>query len=320
MKKLYTVEKHFLICKECSKKYRNLKALHIHIRAHGVNQAEYYQTHYPRKDLYDGKFIKYKNREFYFTHDFNTKKNMKNWLESKSDREIIDYCRSLLIERRDAKGLKYSLSHIEAKSIMFPPLNYFLEKDLNYYQMCADIGLEPRLYDFNQFTYGHGKGNPENLIKVDSREQMPLKFKHFTIEVEKLDFGDYTLSNQEICRGVYIERKSLNDFIGTMSKGRDRFENEIQRAVKSNGYIVVLVEAPFKYAMSYDKNPINSKIKATPEYIFHRMRQLMQIYDNIQFLFVESREESSRIIEKLLTCKGACKNVDLQLFYDLGRL
>lgn len=320
MTKLYSVDQEYLICRECKKHYESLKALHVHIRAHGMNQAEYYQTHYPRRDLYDKSFIKYKNRDYYFNSEFNSKSNLKKWLATKNDDEILIYCRSALLKRSREKKLKYSLSQVETRSLNFPPINYFLSKNLDYYKLCSEAGLQPRLNSFEQFTYGYGKNNLENVIKVDSREQRPLKFKNFTIEVEKLDFGDYTLSNQEVCGNIYIERKSLNDFIGTMSKGYDRFKNELCRSQKAESYMVVVIEAPFKYALNYDKIPLFSKIKATPDFIFHRLRSLMQEYDNLQFLFVNSREESSRIIEKILTCKGVCRNVDLQLFYDLGRL
>jgi len=313
-------KREYLTCKECGQEFQELKNLHLHIRSHDLRQVDYYQKFYPKRDLYDNTFIAYKNRDFYFSNDFNTKKNFKNWLEGQSRIAALNYCTNLLKRRVNEKNLKYSLSQVEAKSINFPPINYFLAKEYDYYGICESIGLKVRLNNFDEFKYGYGFKNPENMIIVDSREQKPLKFSRFNIEVGKLEFGDYTLNNQEICQNIYVERKSLNDFIGTISGGYERFTNEIERAVAANGYLVVVVESSFKNVMNFDKFATFSKMKATPEFIFHRVRELMQKYENIQFLFVESREESARVIEKILTCKGSCKNVDLQLFYDIGRI
>ena len=52
-----------------------------------------------------------------------------------------------------------------------------------------------------------------------------IKFSEETI-VKKLDYGDYTLHDEELAVGCYIERKSINDLIGTMSGGLERFKKE----------------------------------------------------------------------------------------------
>lgn len=71
-------------------------------------------------------------------------------------------------------------------------------------------------------------------------------------------------------------------------------------------------------ALSFQYLPhISKKIKATPEFIFHNVRSLIQDYNNLQFLFVDGREEIKRTIEAILASKCFYKKVDLQLAYDL---
>ncbi len=110
----------------------------------------------------------------------------------------------------------------------------------------------------------------------------------------------------------------LSDFIGTMSGGYERFIKEIERAQDADAYLVVLVEDSLTHAMSFPYLPhISKKIKATPEFIFHRVRNLIQKYPHIQFLFVNGRVKASRVIERIFTCGCAYKKVDLQYAYDL---
>lgn len=68
-------------------------------------------------------------------------------------------------------------------------------------------------------------------IIIDSREQTPLNFTRWTdvaVEVGTLTTGDYALKNLET--RAACERKSLNDLVGSLSSGRERFEAELTRA------------------------------------------------------------------------------------------
>jgi hypothetical protein len=152
---------------------------------------------------------------------------------------------------------------------------------------------------------------------------MLLKFllKLFILALIKtLSFGDYACSNDNC--GCFIERKSLSDFISTLSvKNFDRFKNEIEKAKKNNSYVIVMVEETLQNALSFQYLPhISKKIKATPEYIFHNVRELLQSYDNLQFLFVDGRGEMTRIIESIFASNCFYKKIDLQLAYDMKLL
>ena len=65
---------------------------------------------------------------------------------------------------------------------------------------------------------------------------------------------------------------------------------------------------------------ISKKIKATPEFIFHRVRMITQKYPNVQFLFVNGRKEATRVVERIFTSGCAHEKHDLQLAYDMRKL
>ena len=69
-----------IVCKICDKEFETDRQLHAHLKAHKIRMVEYYQTYYARHDRYDGKIIKFKNKEQYFTSDFNNRGNLKKWL------------------------------------------------------------------------------------------------------------------------------------------------------------------------------------------------------------------------------------------------
>ena len=120
----------------------------------------------------------------------------------------------------------------------------------------------------------------------------------------------------------YIERKSLADFISTLSTlNYERFCREIERAGEQDANLIILVEESLSKALSFPFLPhISKKIKATPEFVFHNVRQLIQEYPSIQFLFVKGMQESSRLIQRIFICGGMHKEIDLQLAYDMKLL
>lgn len=79
-------------------------------------------------------------------------------------------------------------------------------------------------------------------IVVDTREQRPYQFEKYDVEAIRhtLKTGDYSLAGYE--DRVAFERKSLDDLIGCLTNGRDRFERELARA-KELDFFAVIVEA-----------------------------------------------------------------------------
>jgi ERCC4-type nuclease len=93
-------------------------------------------------------------------------------------------------------------------------------------------------------------------IIIDSREQSPWAWEpsDATVEIAGLACGDYSLaSDTEVPKRkgqlrpvrFSIERKSLDDFIGTISTGWDRFQRELTR-MENFPARVVIVEGDFE--------------------------------------------------------------------------
>ena len=75
------------VCKIDGEKFETEKQLHMHLRKHKMRMAEYYQKYYPRRDLLTGDLIKFKNKAHYFANYFNSRPNMKKYLESASQED-----------------------------------------------------------------------------------------------------------------------------------------------------------------------------------------------------------------------------------------
>jgi len=317
-----------VICKIDGEAFDSDKEFHKHLRKHKMRMAEYYQTYYPQYDLYTTDIIKFKNKEQYLSADFNSKTNLRLWLKNQSEEKRKEYCQNVLADRKEKKELVYSPTQVELRSIMSPPIQYYDEIFgwNGYYKLCSELGFKNKHSNFGEIVSGAEYNKPEYKIFIDTREQKPLKFNR-GVEVRTLKFGDYAFSSKTASCNCYIERKSLSDLIGTLSGGYERLIKEIKRTQEDDAYLVVLVESKFSNAMyfnhrikSYNGEKVFKKVKATPEFIFHRIRSLIQKYPYIQLLFVNGRKESARVVDRIFTCGCAWKRVDLQLAYDLGKL
>jgi len=309
-----------VICKVDGKEFKDEKSLHLALRGYGLNKEKYYHQYFPKKDLLTGDIINFKSKEQYFGSDFNDKNNMKKWLKEQTIDKAKEYCKEILIRRKKDKNLTHSPSQIELRTIMSPSVIFYNSIFKNYYDLCSSLGLENKfIHPENISNQFKNKLNVNETIYVDTREQNWLKFD-VPFEIKTLPYGDYTCSNDN-CK-CYIERKSLSDFISTLSsRNFERFNNEILKAKKDGAYLVVLVEEKLSNALSFQYLPyISKKIKATPDFIFHNVRTLVQEYDNLQFLFVDGRKEMKRIIEAIFSSKCFYKKIDLQLAYDMKLL
>ena len=303
-------------CSACSEEFETDRQLHAHLKKHSLRVVEYYQKYFPRHDLYDQKIIRFKNKDQYFRDDFNTITNLKKWLKDKPIEESKSYCQNILTKRKNNKNIKYSPTQVELRTIQSPPIQYYNEIFFDYYGLCEKLGFKNKYKNLTKIIDGKEYDKKKYKILIDTREQKPLKFERETIS-QKLDYGDYAFSHPKYTCNCHIERKSLSDFISTISGGHDRFVNELERAKENKAYLIILVEESLSNALSFQYLPhISKKIRATPEFIFNRVRNLIQEYPNVQFLFVNGRKESSRMVELIFTCGCVYKKVDLQLAYD----
>ena len=101
-----------VICKVDGKEFKDEKSLHLALRGYGLNKEKYYHKYFPRKDLLTGEVINFKSKDQYLNSDFNDKNNMKKWLRDQPSEKAKEYCKELLIKRKDSKNLIYSPIHL----------------------------------------------------------------------------------------------------------------------------------------------------------------------------------------------------------------
>lgn len=82
-------------------------------------------------------------------------------------------------------------------------------------------------------------------IAVDNREQNPYHFDGYscTVEAATIGTGDYSVVG--FTDKIALERKSIDDLLGCLTSGRERFERELARS-RSLDRFCVLVEAAFE--------------------------------------------------------------------------
>lgn len=103
-------------------------------------------------------------------------------------------------------------------------------------------------------------------VIIDTREQAPWGLAPFGCEVKirKLNAGDYALEGDD--DNFAIERKSLNDFLGTVSTGWERFQREVGRMASMVARPIV-VEGDFaEFCYTTEKGQL-----IAPQHPHHRL-------------------------------------------------
>ena len=311
-----------MICLADNSEHADLVALHKHLRTLKITQELYYTKYYNKKDLLTGEDIEYKNPEQYLSSDFCNKNNIRKFVKEKPV-EAKAWAIQWLKSRKEKKGLKLAPTQVELRSLQCPSIKYY-DSVGGYSTICESIGLQLRYSgELTREPLG------DAIIIQDTREQKPLKLKR-KIVIEKLDAGDYGLAGTHD-KKIYIERKGLSDFLGTMvtketkdggesKHGISRFRAELDRAKESGSYIIMLVESSINDALGFQYLPQTRYTRATPEHIFKNLRNLIQDYSNFQVVFVDGRIEASKILERLFEAGESVKQVDLQYAYETGKL
>lgn len=299
-------------CKVCGYSVYTEKSLNLHLKRHGLTKEEYYYQYYNRKDLLTGEPIEFKSAEQYLISDFNSKKNLNTYLNSLEKFKGQNYLLTKLQEYAKKKELKYAPSSVELRTIKQLPTINFFEKffDGGYVEACFKINFKC-LWKYDNWK----SADLINLsLRTDTREQSPLQIpaRHKN-EVLKVNYGDYECLEPKC--NIHIERKGLSDFLGTMSQGYERFEREIEGALKNKINLVILVEEDINDALGFDYLP-HIYTKATPDFIFHRMRDLCRRFNNIQFVFVQGRKHSVKFMEQIFSNGDSAFKYDLQYIYE----
>ena len=323
-----------LLCRFDSTSHADLGALHEHLKRFRVSREKYYTLYHERKDKLTGAPIPFKDFEQYLSQEFATKVTMKKWL-AKNPEEGLAWSKAWLARRKESKGLVYAPSQAELRMLQCPSMPYYEQMAANeggYYGVTRALGyadrytLEPLSFDLS----------PTAQIIRDSREQNPISFKYKT-RSEALSVGDYALASP-YDKGTRIERKSLNDFAGTLTdrkvsrkggrKGTgivdssfQRFDRELVRAKEQNLYVVMVVESSITDVQRLDYLPQTQWTKASPSYLLCNLRILLTHYPlNFQCVFTDGREEMARVMVKIFALGEQVKRLDLQFHLEIGTL
>lgn len=299
-------------CKICSQTFKSESGLHKHFKSHGITMAAYYTTYYPRQSLLHRTPIPFKNKKDYFNTDFCNRNEFIEWCKQEDKQTVAAYIIKKISSRVKEKELKFAPFHLELQSLNLPSIDLCQKIFGSYSEVCKQVGVPPMFNKsinqkfFNSYV-------PDDLtIFIDTREQEPLTFKNSSLM--KLDFGDYTTSG-EYYSYTYVDRKSETDFKSTLSSNNlNRFRSELERAKKFDSFLYVVTESSID---KIQKNNRYSAHKANLNYIFHNMRAIQHEFSkNCQFIFTGNRQNSEKLIPKLLFNGKKLWNVDLQYYID----
>lgn len=124
---------------------------------------------------------------------------------------------------------------------------------------------------------------------VDTREQLPYEFDHMTRAA--LATGDYAIEGYEDV--AVVERKALNDFIGSVTTNRARFMRELDR-MAAIAHPLIVVEGSW-----YHIEQGLYVSKAHPNSIIGTMMSIM-VDRKIPIVMAGGRVRGQRITERWL--------------------
>lgn len=136
------------------------------------------------------------------------------------------------------------------------------------------------------------------IIITDSREQLNLDFSRFK-NVEsvraKLDAGDYSVIGYE--NKISFERKSIQDLVGTLVGGHQRFLRELERMKSYKEKYILVEHSPtilYSYCVKHGwENKFNTIIQSLLAYACHygiRVRFCKNREDMAAYIVRKSKE------------------------------
>ena len=131
-------------------------------------------------------------------------------------------------------------------------------------------------------------------VVIDSREQLPYSWAGVTCVRSGLPTGDYSLVEAP---NIVVERKSLADLYGCLTRGRRRFEDCLKR-LSEYQYPCVVIETtmadlliPFTYVSA---GGITQQSRVPPSVAYNSILSWQSRY-RIPFLLCGSREVAQRM-------------------------
>lgn len=126
-------------------------------------------------------------------------------------------------------------------------------------------------------------------ILCDSREKTPLTFSNLPSKKSSLYTGDYTIEGLE--ERFVVERKTLQDLVGSLSTNRDRFFRELHRMRGSSFRRLLIVASPSAIELKGYRG------KMAPRSVWASLCAIQARYD-IPFVFESDPSKASLLVEQ----------------------
>lgn len=298
-------------CLRDNEKFGSAEELHAHLRKLKITQAAYYLYYYPRTDLLTGAKIEFKSYLQYFSTFFVNKNNLKKYCVTNPEKGL-EFGVNFLKSRAARKGIKRAFHQVELKSLACPTVSFFNAVD-NYKKICEELGLETPFSYSKELRYEYPSLTGAT-VNFDTREQKVIEFSKVATELKTLHYGDYSISSP-YDSGIYIEKKSLSDMVGSFGKDYQRLRREFIRCKEAGHYMIVLVLSPFSKAIGFNYQFETRYAKVSPDYVFGNIRDVINEFDNVQFLFID-KERAEEIVLKIFQMGEFAKVTDLQYALD----
>lgn len=148
-------------------------------------------------------------------------------------------------------------------------------------------------------------GAVDFIVVVDTHEQVPFRFIERTTVRAHLSTGDYSVLGYE--HFIAIERKSVDDLLGSYGKERDRFFREIVR-LSTIPHAIIIVEGSVEQALDARSFDGISKRRILPSQFIGTTIAIMAKY-GIPVLFAGNRENAEMAADRFLlmsleSCNG----------------
>jgi ERCC4-type nuclease len=144
------------------------------------------------------------------------------------------------------------------------------------------------------------------IILCDTREQLPLEFKHDYVEgVERstLSVGDYGVRFKDgHIPPIFFERKSIPDLFGTLGKDYKRFRKEIDRSKSNSHELIIIIEGTVTDILKGTKYSTIDGVRI--------LRTLLTLWNKhkIVSVYCKDRKEASTFITEYYLAHARVRN------------
>ena len=145
---------------------------------------------------------------------------------------------------------------------------------------------------------GYKEQRLRRVIGVDTREQRPWTWPGIPTEGVTMKEGDYCLLDEngnQLAHLLSVERKSLPDWIGSISSGRARFERELERLCANCYKAVVVIEANIRDIL----NPELTHSRMNPTSVIGSVAAWQLDHPNVEFCWAGDRDFARGYVYRL---------------------